>query len=129
MIKVMNSVFGVDKRSASSFINASGNVIKPTSDNLQDRPSGVTFLCFDCKIVLTQEDASIRQDPFYFQFSLQFPHQHFDTINNKVEDISSPEKKDSAVRNTIRRSIRDYWRIIKVVSYARDNKNQRYPEY
>ena len=60
MMKVINSAFGVDKPSASEFINASGRLIKLTSESLKERPSGITFSRFDCRIDPTQEDARIQ---------------------------------------------------------------------
>ena len=91
-MKVINISFGLDKLSASAFLNYSGKVIKLLSERLQDRPSGIRFSRFDCRIDHTQEDALIHKDPFCFQFSLRLPHQHFGNINNKVEDIRLPAK-------------------------------------
>ena len=55
-------------------------------------PPGIMFFWFDHRINPTQEDAHIEREPFWFQFSLQLPQQHFYIITNKVEDISSPVK-------------------------------------
>ena len=63
-MKVMNSIFGVDKLSASEFLNASGKLVKFLSESLQDRTSGIIFLRFDCRINSTQEDTHIQRDPF-----------------------------------------------------------------
>ena len=60
----MKSTYIVDNLSASEFLNASGKVIKLASESLQDRPSGITFFRFDCRIDPTQEDARINKDPF-----------------------------------------------------------------
>ena len=92
MIKLIKSAFIIDNLSASAFLNASGKLIKLVLESLQERPSGIAFSRFDCRIDPTQEDARIQQDPLYFQFSLRLPQQNFDTITNKVEDISAPAK-------------------------------------
>ena len=88
----MNSEFGGDNLSASVFLNASGKVIKLSSEIPQDRPPGIMFLWFDCSIDPTNKDARIQWDPFCFQFTLWLPQHHFYSITNKVEDINSQEK-------------------------------------
>ena len=90
MTKVMNIAFGVDKLSASEFLNASWKVLKLLSKSLQERPSVITFYRFDCRIDSTQEDYRFKQDQFLFQYYLQLPQQYYVTVTNKVEDISSP---------------------------------------
>ena len=60
IMKVINSSFGVDILSASSFLDASGKLIKLTSESLQDRPSGITCFHFYCRFDPTQEDACIQ---------------------------------------------------------------------
>ena len=87
-IKVINSAFGVNNLSASTFLNDSGKLIKLILESLQGRSSGITFSRFYCRINPTLENTWIQKDPFFLQFS----QQRFDTITNKVEDISSPAK-------------------------------------
>ena len=90
---VMNSVLGLDKLSASAFLKNSGKLVRLSSESLQNRQYRITFSHFDFRIDPTQEDACLQRYPFCFQFSLRLPHQHFDTVNNKVEDIISPYKQ------------------------------------
>ena len=91
----MNSAFGVDNLSASTLLNYSGKLIKFLSERLRDRPSGITFFCFDFRIDPNQEYYRIQRDPFCFLFSLRLPQQHFDTLTKKVEGICSTEKTKS----------------------------------
>ena len=111
----MNSVFGIDKLLASAFINALGKVENISSEILYNRLSRVTFSNFDFRIDLTQEDSRIQRYPFWFHFPLRLPQQHFNTGNNKVEYISSTEKKESSVHEESRTSLSIYCRRITVV--------------
>ena len=86
----MNSAFEVDNLLASQFINASGKVIKLSLESLHDSTPGILFSRFYFRIDPTQKDACIQRDLFCFQFSLRFLQNHFYTITNKVEYISSP---------------------------------------
>ena len=86
-MRVMNSEFVVENISTSAFSNASGKIMKFSSERLWYRTPGIMFYHFDFSIDPTEEDARIQSDPFCFQFSLQLPHQHFDASTNKVEDI------------------------------------------
>ena len=70
-MKETDSKFGVYNPSASEFINDSGKVIKILSEILQDRAEGIMFSPFDFRVNPTQEDDCIKQDPFFFQFSLR----------------------------------------------------------
>ena len=40
--------------------------VKISSESLQDRPLGITFFRFDCRIDLTQEETRIKRDLFCF---------------------------------------------------------------
>ena len=60
----MNSEFGVDNLSASAFLNASGKLIRLSSERLREIPSGITLSRFDCIIDPAQEDTRIQQDLF-----------------------------------------------------------------
>ena len=84
-MKIMNGEFGVDNLSASAFINPSGKAIKLSPERLRDRQLGIIFFRFDLKIDTTHEDGRINKEPFFFQFFLQLPHEHFDTLTKKVE--------------------------------------------
>ena len=66
MTKVMDNAFVVDNLLASAFLNASGKVVKLSSEILQDRPEGITLFLFYCRIYLNQEYSSIKRDPFSF---------------------------------------------------------------
>ena len=50
ILKVMDSAFGVDNILASSFLNASGKVVKIPLGSLQVRSEGITFFLFGFKI-------------------------------------------------------------------------------
>ena len=95
MTKVTDGAFGVDKLLTSAFNNNSGNVVKLLAEIFQVESEGITFLRFCCRIDPTHEYSRIKQEPFLFQFALRLPHQNFDAVTNKVEDISSPSNTKS----------------------------------
>ena len=41
--------------------------VKIWSEKLQDRPAGIPFFLYYCRIDPNQEDAHIKRDPFFFQ--------------------------------------------------------------
>ena len=102
MIKVMDSAFKVENILDLEFINASGKVVKLSSENLLDREEDITFFHFNFMIDLTQEDACINQEPFCFNFDLSIMHQNFDNATNNVEDIISLAK--TKIRKLVRKS-------------------------
>ena len=61
------------------------------------------FFSFDLRINPTQEDYLIKQYPFLFQFVLRILQKHFNDLTNKVENISSPAKKN--IQKSARKSV------------------------
>ena len=66
-------------------------VIKISSESLKYRPSGITLYKFDCTIDLAQEYARIKRDPFWFQFALRLPQQHFELQTSGKERVKEKQ--------------------------------------
>ena len=68
----MNIAFGVDNLSESAFINASGKVVKISSESLQDRPPGTTFSALIAVLIQLRKMLAFSETLFASNFTCDF---------------------------------------------------------
>ena len=93
MNKVQRCVFDFNHLQAIASLNVYGKTVSVNSDKLNDRPCGLTFFRFSCKIDSIDINPNIHHKKIDLQFCIRFPQHQYNFTTRVADTLSSARKR------------------------------------